>query len=158
MERVRTQDFPEKNESHFEPLLSISICKKGKISAARDGYFTPSWLFSWLAWCEKSMRVGYFLAILENELFLRFLGRFYDFLLKINIFVRKSTLQLISLYKNLTKKLAVFGQIWAKSGYLQRSLCAHKKTFWDTGNSNERDVENIENVKDVCSIRSFCAR
>ena len=71
---------------------------------------------------KKSLQVGYFVAIFENELFLSFLGSFFDFLLKISIFVRKSALQLISVNKNLTEKMAMFDQILRKSGYFLPKL------------------------------------
>ena len=66
---------------------------------------------------KSPWRVGYFVAILENELILRFSGRFFEFLLKVYTFLPKSAFYVMPAKNISTKKVAIFDLIRGKSGY-----------------------------------------
>ena len=78
------------------------------------GYFCDLLGVKKLTW-----RVGYFVAILENELIL-------ELLLEIYIFFARICLQLTVLQNDFGQNRGYFCQIWAKIGYFLPNFCGLK--------------------------------
>ena len=70
MERVRTQDFPEKMKVILSICLVIRFVRRGKSVLAEVAISRQVGYFRDQLGVKKSLRVGYFVAIFENELFL----------------------------------------------------------------------------------------